>query len=52
MAKQKTIYSLDPTFIGKVHCDKSGVTVLKDLSQSKLKALYLKGNKFVIVNEG
>ena len=51
MAKQKYIYELDPKFIGKVYCDKSGVTVLKNLSQSKLKELFLKGNKFVSINE-
>lgn len=51
MAKLKIVYSLLPDYIGKVHCDKSGVTVLKNLSQSKLKELYLKGNKFVVKNE-
>ena len=45
----KTYYKIHPKFIGKVHHDKSGATVLTaKLSQRILKELLSKGNKFVI----
>ena len=50
----KVYYKLDDKFIGKMHCDREGKTILTDkLSQKKLKELYIKGNKFVsIVQNG
>lgn len=45
-------YSIHPDFIGKQHCDLSGVYCLNDkLSQKVLKELYRKGNKFILANE-
>jgi len=44
----KVYYKLDEKFIGKMHSDKSGKTILtKNLSQRVLKQLFDKGNKFV-----
>lgn len=46
----KVKYSLNPKFIGCVHQDYAGRTVLTaDLSQTKLKKLHQKGNEFVLV---
>ena len=45
----KVYYKIHPKFIGKVHHDNTGATVLTSkLSQRKLKELLAKGNKFVI----
>lgn len=48
MARFKFVYKLDSKFIGKVHNDSQGRTVLTDkLTQTVLKALYNKNNKFI-----
>jgi len=48
----KVYYKIHPDFIGKQHSDLSGCFMLTSkLSQRVLKALYLKGNKFVLIKE-
>ena len=48
----KVYYKIHPDYIGKVHHDLSGATVLTEkLSQRVLKKLLEKGNKFVIQAE-